>query len=120
MKVICPNIMSSVYAQKRLKEVLGVKPMSSDYFQSQTFTIVFPPCYCCEDKERKREHYRFECQTCVSFKGYGGCPVHHKKDKPIICSDDGKSRIEEYVSIYDALSFLKMTEHMETNNPPQE
>jgi len=88
--------MASMYAQKKLAEFWGIKSLSGEIYEDQSFHIIFPPCYCSLELNR--------------------CPIHDKKSKPIICKDDENSPFEKYVPLFEALSFLKLVENMK--NPP--
>ena len=81
---MCPNIMASRYAQIKLRDILG-------------YTII-------------NEIGPFTSQSfTVVFP-----PLEYKNDKPVICSDDGKSKIEEYVPLMKALKVLKVLDSMDT------
>lgn len=111
MVVILPNFLSMKYALKIMKNEFGIKPLGQAKIEGRTFKIVFPPCWCCFSFSQDKTFCL--CISCKRSKKYGGCPIHVKKDKPIIVPDRGEALEEEYMIFLDAISFFKLTDKYE-------
>ena len=120
MKIKCPNVEASMYAQQQLHN-LGIKIIIGKPHESRYFNIVFPPPY-------------IPCSVAHSGNGtipeeivYGNgdynyekckeCRETPKDDKPVICSDDGKGKNREYTYLYKALKIMNFFINFEELTP---
>jgi len=119
----CPNIVASMYAQTKLRDVFGfqiLREKQKPHF-SDRFVVVSPPKYCARtlgmypkeddpfDWKSREYHYEKGCKDCDKV----------RNDKPVICytpstiDQDGNETYEKnhkWIPLMDALALIKLTE----------
>ncbi len=89
LHVKCPNILASMYAQRRLKEEFGYQILGKDPHYTDKFVIVGPP---------RGEMY--------------------KDEKSLIVSGED-SEHEDWTDLLDALGLIVLIEKMKNSLPPK-